>query len=46
MRIEAREKLQRDSFCYLDSIISKDGEIEKDVEHKIKRGMVEVETYF
>ena len=35
MRIEVQEIPQRDSFCYLGSIISKDVEID-DVEHKIK----------
>ena len=36
MRIEAQEILQRDSFCYFDLIISEDGEIDEDVEHRIK----------
>ena len=35
-RIEDHEILQSDSFLYLGSIISKDGEIDKDVEHRIK----------
>ena len=32
IRIEAQEILQRDSFRYLRSIISKDGDIDEDVE--------------
>ena len=38
MRIEAQEIPQRDVFQNLCSIISKDGEIEKDVEHRIRDG--------
>lgn len=34
-RIVAQEILQRDSFRYLISIITKDWEINKDVEHKM-----------
>ena len=36
VRIEAYEIPQRDSFCYLSSIISKDEEIDEDVKHRIK----------
>ena len=36
MRIKDQEIPQRDSLCYLGSIISKDGEIDEDVEHRIK----------
>ena len=38
MRIEDHEIPQSDSFCYLGSIISKDGEIAEDAEHMIKVG--------
>ena len=38
MRIEDHERPQCDSFGYLGSIISKDGEIDGDVEHRIKTG--------
>ena len=38
MRIEAREIPQIDSFSYVGSITSKDGEIDEDVKHKIKAG--------
>ena len=38
MRIEEHEIPQRDSSCYLGSIISEDGEIDEDIEHKIKAG--------
>jgi hypothetical protein len=38
VRIEDHEIPQNDSFHYLGSIISKDGEIDEDVEHKIKVG--------
>ena len=38
VRIEAQEIPQRDSFCYLSLIISKNGEINKDVGHRIKAG--------
>ena len=46
MRIEAREIPQRDSFRYLDSIISKDGEIDEDVEHRIKVGWLKRRLVF
>ena len=36
VRIEAQEIRQRESFQYVGSIISKDGEIDEDVEKKIK----------
>ena len=36
VRIEDYEIPQSDSFCFLGSIISKDGEIDEDVEHRIK----------
>ena len=36
IRIEAKGILQRDSFRYLGSIISKDGEVDEDVKHRIK----------
>ena len=45
-RIEAQEIPQRYSCRYLSSIISKDGEIDKDVKKKYKCGMVKVETCF
>ena len=38
MRIEAYEIPQRYSFRYLGSIICEDGEIDGDVEHRIKVG--------
>ena len=38
IKIETQEIPQRDSFRYLDSIISKDGKIDEDVEHRIKAG--------
>ena len=38
MRIETKEIPQRDSLCYLGSIISKDWEIDGDVEQRIKVG--------
>ena len=38
MKIEDHDILQSDSFHYLGSIISKDGEILEDVEHRIKAG--------
>ena len=38
MRIDAQEIPQRDSFCYLGSIISKDVKINEDVKHRIKVG--------
>ena len=38
MRIQDHEIPQSDSFCYLGSIISKDGEIDEDVKHRIKAG--------
>ena len=38
MRIEAQEIPQTNYFHYHGSIISKDGEIEEDVEHRIKAG--------
>ena len=38
VRIEAQEILQSDSSQYFGSIISKDGEIEEDVEHSIRVG--------
>ena len=44
MRIEAQEIPQRNSFYYLGSIISQDGEIDADVKRNDKSGMVEVET--
>ena len=36
VRIEDHEIPQSDSFYYLGSIICKDGEINEDVEHRIK----------
>ena len=36
VRIKAQEIPQKDSFQYLGSRISKDGQIEEDVEHKIR----------
>ena len=36
VRIEAQEILQKESFQYLGSMISKNAEIEEDVEHRIK----------
>ena len=36
VRLKDHEILQSDSFRYLGSIISKDGEIDEDVEHRIK----------
>ena len=38
VRIEAQEIAQIDSFYYLGSIIKKDGEIDEDVELRIKAG--------
>ena len=38
VRIEDHEIPQSDSFHYLGSIISRDGEIDDDVEHRIKVG--------
>ena len=38
VRIETHEIQQRDSFYYLSLIISKDGEIDKYIEHRIKTG--------
>ena len=38
MRIEDQEIPQSDSFRYFGSIISNDGEIDEDVEHRIKAG--------
>lgn len=38
MRIDAQEIPYRDSFRYIDSIISKDGVIDEDVEHRIRAG--------
>ena len=40
LRIEDHEIPQSDSFCYLESIISKDGEIDEDVKHRIKSGLL------
>ena len=40
VRIEDHEIPQKDSFYYLGSINSKDGEIEEDVEHRIKAGQL------
>lgn len=45
LRIEAQEKLQRDSLWYLGLIITKDGEIKDDVEH-MKSGIVKVKTCY
>lgn len=42
MRIEALEPQQRESFQYIGSIISKDGEIKEKVE--LRSWMIEVET--
>ena len=36
VRIEAQKIPQRDSFRYLGSIISKDGEIDEGIKHRIK----------
>ena len=38
VKIEDREIPPRDSFHYIGSIISKDGDIDEDVEHRIKAG--------
>ena len=38
VRIEDHEIAQRVSFCCLGSITSKGGEIDEDVEHRIKAG--------
>ena len=38
VRIEAQKIPQRDSFRYLGSIISKDGEIDEGIKHRIKAG--------
>ena len=38
VRIEDHEIPQRDSFRYLGFIITKDGEIDEDVKHRIKAG--------
>ena len=38
VRIEDHKIPHIDSFCYLGSIISKDGKIDEDVEHRIKAG--------
>ena len=38
VRIEDHEIAQSDSFRLLNSIISKDGEIDEDAEHRIKAG--------
>ena len=38
VRIEAQKIPQRDYFCYIGSIISKNEEIDEDVEHRIKAG--------
>ena len=38
VRMEDHEILQSDSFRYLGSIVSKDGEINEDAEHRIKTG--------
>ena len=38
MRIENHEIPQSNSFCYLGSIISKDEDIDEDVEHRVKAG--------
>ena len=46
VRIEAHKIPQIYYFRYLGSIISKDVEIDEDVEHRIKNGIVEVETCF
>ena len=40
MRIEAQEIQQRDSFPYLGSIISKEGEVEVDVKQGIREGLL------
>ena len=40
IRIEDHEIPQSDSFHHLGSITSKDGEIDEDVEHRIKAGWV------
>ena len=36
MKIEAKEIPPRDFICHIRSTISKDGEIEEDVEHRIR----------
>ena len=38
VRIEDHDIPQSDSFCYIGFIISNDGEIDEDVEHRIKAG--------
>ena len=38
MRIEDHDIIQSNSFCYHDSIICMDEEIDEDVEHKMKAG--------
>ena len=45
MRIEAH-KIPQDSFCYLRSIISKDGEIDEEVEHRIKARWLKLRLAF
>ena len=40
MRIEDHDISQSDSLRYFGSIISKDGEIDEDVEHEIKAGLL------
>ena len=42
MRNEALEIPQRDSFHYLDPIISKDGKVDEDVKHKVKAGWLKL----
>ena len=39
-------RYHRDFFHYLDSIISKDEEIDEDVEHRIKNELIEMDTCF
>lgn len=46
MRIEAQEILQRESIRYLGFVISKDGEIEEDVEYMIRGRWLNLEAYF
>ena len=41
VRIKDHEIPQSDFFCYLGSIISTDGEIDEDVEYRIKVGWLE-----
>ena len=40
VRMEAQEIPKKESLSYIGSIISKDGEIEEDVEHMIKVGLL------